>query len=56
MNTVYIWQNDKFPRFEWDTDALLVLLGEVHTLQGQLLGRMSALGFEGLSQQVEAAV
>lgn len=54
MNTVYIWQNDKFPRFEWDTDALLVLLGEVHTLQGQLLGRMSALGFEGLSQQVEA--
>ena len=54
MNTVYLWQNDKFPRFEWDTDALLLPLGEAHTLQGQLLGRMSALGFEGLSQQVEA--
>ena len=54
MNTVYLWQNDKFPRFEWDSDALLLPLGEVHTLQGQLLGRMSALGFEGLSQQVEA--
>lgn len=54
MNTVYLWQNDKFPRFEWETDALLLPLGEVHTLQGQLLGRMSALGFEGLSQQVEA--
>lgn len=54
MNTVYLWQNDKFPRFEWDTNALLLPLGEVHTLQGQLLGRMSALGFEGLSQQVEA--
>ena len=54
MNTVYLWQNDKFPRFEWESDALLLPLGEVHTLQGQLLGRMSALGFEGLSQQVEA--
>ena len=54
MNTVYLWQNDQFPRFEWDTNALLLPLGEVHTLQGQLLGRMSALGFEGLSQQVEA--
>ena len=54
MNTVYLWQNDRFPRFEWDADALLLPLGEVHTLQGQLLGRMSALGFEGLAQQVEA--
>ena len=54
MNTVYIWQNDQFPHFEWNTDALLTTLGEVHTRQGQLLGRMSALGFEGLSQQVEA--
>ena len=54
MNTVYLWQNDKFSSFEWDTNALLLPLGEVHTLQGQLLGRMSALGFEGLSQQVEA--
>ena len=54
MNTVYIWQNDQFPHFEWNTDALLTTLGEVHTLQGQLLGRMFALGFEGLSQQVEA--
>lgn len=54
MNTVYLWQNDRFPRFEWDADALLLPLGEVHTLQGKLLGRMSALGFEGLAQQVEA--
>ena len=54
MNTVYLWQNDRFPRFEWDAGALLLPLGEVHTLQGQLLGRMSALGFVGLAQQVEA--
>lgn len=54
MNTVYLWQNSKFPHFEWDTNALMTPLGEVHRLQGVLLGRMSALGFEGLSQQVEA--
>lgn len=54
MNTVYLWQNSKFPHFEWNTNALMLPLGEVHRLQGVLLGRMSALGFEGLSQQVEA--
>ena len=54
MNTVYLWQNSKFPHFEWDTNALIMPLGEAHRLQGVLLGRMSALGFEGLSQQVEA--
>ncbi len=54
MNTVYLWQNSKFPHFEWDTNALMTPLGEAHRLQGLLLGRMSALGFEGLSQQVEA--
>lgn len=54
MNTKYLWQETTFPHFEWDTEKLLTPLGEVHTLQGQLLGRMSALGFEGLAQQVEA--
>ena len=54
MATLYLWQNDRFPHFEWDTDVLLTPLGEVHTLQGQLLGRMAALGFEGLAAQVEA--
>lgn len=54
MNTKYLWQESNFPCFEWDTDKLLTPLGAIHTLQGQLLGRMSALGFEGLSQQVEA--
>ena len=53
MNT-YLWQDSRFPNFEWDAAALLTPLGEVHALQGQLLGRMSALGFEGLAQQVEA--
>lgn len=50
----YLWQNKCFPNFEWNTDLLMTPLGELHTLQGQLLGRMTALGFEGLAQQVEA--
>lgn len=53
MNT-YLWQNKAFPHFVWDTNSLLTPLGEVHTLQGRLLGRMSALGFDGLAQQVES--
>lgn len=53
MKYMYLWQHSNFPNFEWDSRALLTTLGEVHTLQGQLLGRMSAMGFEGLSQQVE---
>lgn len=50
---VYLWQDERFPHFEWNINALLTPLGEVHTLQGQLLGRMAALGIEGLAQQVE---
>ncbi len=53
MKNIYLWQQSKFPKFEWDSRVLLSPLGEVHTMQGQLLGRMSALGFDGLSQQVE---
>ena len=54
MAKIYLWQNARFPQFEWDADELIAPLGEVHTLQGQLLGRMAALGFEGLAAQVEA--
>ena len=54
MKEIYLWQNSRFPQFEWDTKVLLTPLGEVHTLQGQLLGRMAALGFEGVAAQVEA--
>ncbi|MBQ7672333.1 MAG: Fic family protein [Paludibacteraceae bacterium] len=53
MNT-YLWQDKTFPHWTWDTNSLLNPLGEVHTLQGLLLGRMAVLGFDGLSQQVEA--
>lgn len=50
----YLWQRKDFPHFTWEPEQLLTPLGEVHTLQGQLLGRMAAMGFEGLAQQVDA--
>lgn len=54
MREVYLWQKPDWPHFTWSADLLIVLLGEVRNLQGQLAGRMSVLGFEGLEQQLEA--
>lgn len=54
MREVYLWQKLDWPHFTWSADLLIVLLGEVRNLQGQLAGRMSVLGFEGLEQQLEA--
>ncbi len=42
----YIYQKPNWPNFTWDNERLLVLLGEVRHMQGRLLGRMEALGFE----------
>lgn len=54
MRAIYLWQHEDWPRFYWDADRLLSLLGEVRSLQGQLLGRMSALGFEGVQRHLDA--
>lgn len=54
MSAIYLWQNENWPQFRWDAGRLLRLLGDVRSLQGQLLGRMSALGFEGVQHQLEA--
>ncbi|MCQ2313070.1 MAG: Fic family protein [Paludibacteraceae bacterium] len=54
MRAIYLWQHKDWPRFSWDAKRLLNLLGEVRSLQGQLLGRMSALGFEGVQRHLEA--
>lgn len=53
MRAVYLWQHKDWPRFQWDAERLLSLLGEVHNLQGQLLGRMSVLGFEGVQRHLD---
>ena len=45
MNT-YIYQKEDWPNFRWSNDRLQVLLGQVRNLQGRLMGKMEALGFE----------
>ncbi|MEM1325465.1 MAG: Fic family protein [Bacteroidota bacterium] len=42
----YIHQRPTWPQFQWDSDQLLFLFGEVRRLQGQLIGRMELVGFE----------
>ncbi|WP_316205457.1 MULTISPECIES: Fic family protein [unclassified Bradyrhizobium] len=51
--TVYIHQLPEWPRFSWDATALAKQLAAVRLRQGQLIGRMQALGFP---QQEEAAL
>lgn len=56
----FIYQRPEWPTHKWDAQALLPLLGEVRHAQGNLVGKMQALGFnlrnetflETLSQDV----
>jgi Fic family protein len=41
----YIYQDRKWPDFQWDSASLLRLAAEVRHQQGELRGRMRALGF-----------
>ncbi|MFL5752205.1 MAG: Fic family protein [Bacteroidia bacterium] len=43
---IYIHQHKKWPEFTWDSSALQLSLGKVRHLQGKLLGKMEALGFQ----------
>ncbi|RFZ91064.1 Fic family protein [Mucilaginibacter conchicola] len=43
---MYIYQQNKWPEFIWDSNALLVRLGEVRHHQGKILGLMSQAGFK----------
>jgi Fic family protein len=51
--TVYIHQLSDWPHFSWDSDTLAKQLAAVRLRQGQLIGRMQALGFP---QQEEAVL
>ena len=42
----YVHQTKDWPEFLWDNDMLLNLLGNVRNLQGKLVGKMEALGFD----------
>ncbi|MEA2078119.1 MAG: Fic family protein [Candidatus Marinimicrobia bacterium] len=43
---MYIYEQSEWPQFKWDTVKLLTLLTKVRNLQGRVVGKMSALGFE----------
>lgn len=46
MRAIYIWQQKDWPDFIWDDAKLSFKLGSVRNLQGKLVGKMSALGFD----------
>lgn len=46
MRAIYIWQQTEWPNFTWDDTKLSYKLGKVRGLQGKLVGKMSALGFD----------
>lgn len=48
----YIYQQDNWPNFIWDNNALMPLLGLVRNLQGKMIGKMEALGFDLRSEAV----
>lgn len=45
MTATYMWQRKEWPCFMWDDAKLSYKLGRVRSLQGKLVGKMSALGF-----------
>jgi Fic family protein len=40
-----IYQNVEWPNFTWNNDLLLSTLSKVRNLQGRLIGKMEAIGF-----------
>jgi Fic family protein len=43
---MYIYEKPDWPEFKWDNARLINLLSRVRNLQGRIIGRMGALGFE----------
>jgi len=56
MRKIYVWQQDNWPVFNWNKDAVSASLGKVRQKQGHLVGRISALGFEVQSNSVLEAM
>lgn len=42
----YFHQRTDWPKFHWDTELILPLVSQTRDLQGRLIGRMEAMGFE----------
>ncbi len=43
---IYIYQHSDWPNFYWDSKSIISTLAQVRYLQGKLIGRMEALGFQ----------
>ena len=43
---MYIYEQPDWPQFKWNAEKLLTLLTKVRNLQGRVVGKMGALGFE----------
>ena len=43
---MYLHHSKDWPNFKWDNDILLPYVSKVRDLQGRLIGRMEAMGFE----------
>ena len=43
---MYIYEQNDWPQFKWDTEKLLTLLTKVRNLQGRVVGKMGNLGFD----------
>ncbi len=48
----YIWQQNEWPGFYWDAEAILEPLSRISQLHGLLNGRMSMLGFNDKSSSL----
>ena len=44
--TIYIHQHKSWPNFTWNDSSIQKQIGEVKNLQGRLMGKMEALGFD----------
>lgn len=43
---MYVYERPNWPSFTYDNQSLLKLLGDVRHLQGKIIGKMEALGFD----------
>lgn len=51
-NAQYIWQRSDWPNFTWRNDEIIDSLSRLSNLHGQLLGKMSMLGFDSKSRSM----
>ena len=53
---IYIWQNDEWPNFRWDSDKLLEPIERLGRLHGRLYGQMKMAGFDEKNHSLVAAM